>query len=89
MEMPIRQIIAYPPRFMAAAEAARYLGIGETTLREQGPTPVALGRRRLYDINALNRWADRLSGQPLDDIADQSETENVERRFLEKRRGHG
>ena len=58
------------PRLLSECEAAEYLSIGTTTLREKGPAPKVLGRRRLYDIKDLDRWADRLGGQPLDRMAD-------------------
>lgn len=52
------------PRLMNEGQAAAYLSIGATTLREKGPAPRELGRRRLYDRLDLDRWADRLGGQP-------------------------
>lgn len=67
--------------------AAAYLSIGTTLLREKGPQPKRQGKRRLYDRRDLDRWADRLDGQPLDTDAQQAEAAEVERRFLEKRRG--
>lgn len=54
------------PRLMRVELAARYLGVGATTLREQGPQPKRHGARVLYDIRDLDRWADALDGQPLD-----------------------
>jgi hypothetical protein len=69
--------------------AAAYVGLSRTTLREQGPRAKALGRRRLYDRHDLDRWADRLGGQPLDGRAEQDEAAEIERRFLEKRRARG
>lgn len=77
------------PRLMDEPLAARYLSIGVTNLRENGPAPKRHGRRRLYDRNDLDRWADRLDGQPLDAKAQQEEAAEVERRFLERRRGRG
>jgi hypothetical protein len=69
--------------------AAEYLSIGVTTLRATGPEPRRLGRRRLYDRNDLDRWADRLGGQPLSVAQEREESSEVERRFLEKRRARG
>lgn len=73
------------PRLMSEPTAAAYLSIGVTNLRENGPTPKRHGKRRLYDRHDLDRWADRLDGQPLDVGQQQEEAREVERRFLEKR----
>lgn len=54
------------PRLMGIGLAARYLGIGVTTLRDKGPEPKRIGARVLYDRRDLDRWADSLDGQPLD-----------------------
>ena len=51
---------AYPPRLLPAPEAARYLGIGETTLRGLGLPVVPIGARRLYDRLDLDAYADSL-----------------------------
>lgn len=77
--------IALPdwPRLMDEPQAAEYLSIGKTMLRDHGPTPKRLGRRVLYDRRDLDRWADRLGEQPLDEGAEQAEAKEVERRFLE------
>ena len=75
------------PRLMSEDTAALYLSIGTSTLRVAGPKPKRLGRRVLYDIRDLDRWADGLDGQPLDERARLEEAAEVERRFLEKRRG--
>jgi hypothetical protein len=66
--------------------AARYLSIGTTTLRINGPQPRRMGRRVLYDRHDLDRWADRLGGQPLTVQESKAEAAEVERRFLAKRR---
>jgi hypothetical protein len=75
------------PRLMSEPVAAKYLSIGTTTLREHGPAPKRQGKRRLYDRRDLDRWADRLGGQPLDAREQQEEAKEVERRFLESRGG--
>lgn len=75
------------PRLMSEPMAAAYLSIGTTTLRSQGPAPKKQGRRNLYDRHDLDRWADRLDGQPLDAREQQEEAAEVERRFLEARHG--
>lgn len=82
---PIRAIQAYAPRLMGEAEAARYLSIGTTTLRKHGPQAKRLGRRILYDVRDLDRWADALDGQPLTDQQQQAEAEEVERKWREGR----
>lgn len=81
-----RLILPGWPRLMSESMAASYLSIGTTMLREQGPAPKRRGKRRLYDRLDLDRWADRLSDQPLDVREQQEEAREVERRFLEKRR---
>lgn len=74
------------PRLMSEDQAARYLSIGTTTLRQRGPVPRKLGRRRLYDRHDLDRWADRLGGQPLSVAESEEEASMVEQRFLERRK---
>jgi hypothetical protein len=74
------------PRLMGEPQAADYLSIGKTLLRAHGPEPKRLGRRVLYDRRDLDRWADRLAGQPLDVYEQRAEASEIERRFLEKRR---
>lgn len=74
------------PRLMREDQAAAYLSIGTTTLRTRGPRAKELGRRRLYDRRDLDRWADRLGGQPLTVQEQREEASEVERRFLERRR---
>lgn len=77
------------PRLMAAPLAAAYIGLSENTLRAVGPKPREVGKRRLYDRIDLDRWADRLGGQPLTAHEAKQESSEVERRFLEKRRARG
>jgi len=72
------------PRLMSEELAASYLGIGHTYLREQGPAPKRLGRRRLYDRIDLDVWADRLGGQPLEGRALELARRDTERRFFEE-----
>lgn len=85
--MEHRRIIARPdwPRLMAEADAAAYLSIGVTTLRELGPAPKPLGRRRLWDRLDLDRFADALGGQPLEGADAEAHGRQVERQFLEAR----
>lgn len=84
---PIKALQAYPPRLMSEGEAARYLSIGTTTLRTYGPKAKRLGRRVLYDVRDLDRWADALGDQPLTEQDVEAESAEVERRFLEQHRG--
>lgn len=86
---PDRIVLPGWPRLLTIELAARYLSIGVTTLRDHGPAPKRSGRRILYDIRDLDRWADRLDGQPLDADAEEAEAAEVERRFLEQRVGRG
>jgi hypothetical protein len=72
---------------MSEPFAARYLSISPTTLRQSGPAPKRQGRRVLYDRHDLDRWADRLGDQPLDEMAAAAESAEVERAFMERRRG--
>jgi hypothetical protein len=74
------------PRLMCVELAAAYLGLSATTLRGNGPAPKAYGKRRLYDRIDLDRWADRLGGQPLTVAEQRKEASEVERRFLEQRK---
>jgi Fe-S cluster biosynthesis and repair protein YggX len=69
--------------------ASAYLGLSATTLREKGPAPKEYGKRRLYDRIDLDRWADRLGGQPMTVAEQRQEASEVERRFLEKRHARG
>lgn len=79
-----RQILPDWPRLMDEPQAAEYLSIGKTLLRMHGPKPKKLGRRVLYDRRDLDRWADRLGEQPLDEREEAEEAREVERRFLER-----
>jgi hypothetical protein len=77
------------PRLMGAELAAAYVGISENTLREHGPQPKAIGRRRLWDRADLDRWADALGGQPLEAADHDKHSQDLERQFLEARRNKG
>lgn len=54
---------AYPPILLPEPEAARYLGVSQTTLRTLGLQRKVLGRRRLYYRLDLEAFAADL---PLD-----------------------
>jgi hypothetical protein len=84
--MSARAVLPDWPRLMAVDLASAYLGLSATTLRENGPAPKAYGKRRLYDRIDLDRWADRLGGQPLTVPEQKAEAREVERRFLAERK---
>jgi len=84
MNLAERVLLPEWPRLMSEDLAARYLSIGRTLLAEQGPAPKHIGNRKVWDREDLDRWADRLSGQPLDAEQEAKEQEEVERRFLER-----
>lgn len=77
------------PRLLSVVEAADYLGISTSSVREHGPKPKRFGKRVLYDIQDLDRWADRLDDQPLEAEDEAREAAEVERQFMERRRGRG
>lgn len=82
-----RAILPDWPRLMDVELAAAYLGIGASTLRESGPQPKRLGRRVLYDRHDLDRWADALGGQPLDQSARAAEGDDMDARVQERLNG--
>jgi hypothetical protein len=71
---------------MSEDQAAAYVSLSPNTLRANGPQAKRIGRRVLWDRHDLDRWADRIGGQPLDARAQQEEAGEVERRFMEQRR---
>lgn len=75
------------PRLMPIELAAAYLSRSVSTIRDRGPSPKRDGRSVLYDRHDLDRWADSLGGQPLSPLQREEEAKEVERRFLERRRG--
>lgn len=81
---PMRAALPNWPRLLRRHEAAAYLGIGVSMLDEHGPAPKRLGRRVLYDIRDLDRWADALDGQPLDEAQKKAEGDDLERRVRER-----
>lgn len=52
---------AFTPRLLPAAKAAAYLGISESTLRTLNLPRRILGSKRLYDVLALDHYADSLT----------------------------
>lgn len=72
------------PRLMSVNLAAAYLSISPTTLRQQGPKIIRIGRRVLYDRADLDAWADALNGQPPNESNFEAECREEERRFFER-----
>lgn len=81
-----RQVIAAWPRLMSAPIAAAYLSLSETTIREHGPKAKRYGKRVLWDINDLNRWADALGDQPLDEKQQKAEAASITEAWLRNRK---
>jgi hypothetical protein len=53
------------PRLLGRFGAAAYCGVSPTTFDEyiaDCVPPIAIGRRNLWDIKALDRWIDQQSG---------------------------
>lgn len=60
--------VGMTPRLLCREFAAAYLGISPNHFDEhvaESVKPIELGKRKLWDIRALDRWLDRQSG--LDD----------------------
>lgn len=73
------------PRLMPLDMAAAYVGLKRTCFEAHGPAPKRVGRRKLYDRHDLDRWADALGGQPLDEHQAAEESKEVERRWRARR----
>lgn len=50
----------FPPRLMPAAQAAHYVGVSVTTLRNTNIPRRELGGKRVYDRHDLDAFADNL-----------------------------
>ena len=74
---------------MGEDDAAHYLGVGATMLREHGPKPKKWRGRTLWDRHDLDRFADALDGQPLDDGEAESHAADVEAAWREQRKKRG
>lgn len=65
--VPTSRRPAIPPRLLTRAQAADYCGVSVPIFAARCPVrPVALGaskRLERYDVVALDRWIDELSGQ--------------------------
>jgi hypothetical protein len=72
------------PRLMTDRQAASYLSIGTTLLRDLLP-PKKIRGRSVWDRRDLDRFADALDGQPLDADAARSHARDVERTWLDQR----
>lgn len=64
--------ISYPPRLLTSPNAARYLGISESTLRGLNLPRRNIGAKRLHDKADLDAFADAL---PYDERNGPKETE--------------
>lgn len=58
--MTQRLALEFVPRLLPAPEAARYLGVSESTLRTLDIPRRVLGAKRLYDRIALDAYASDL-----------------------------
>lgn len=63
------------PRGLDSAQAAAYVGQSKTTFlayasRGIWPNPITLGKRKIWDIKALNKAFDRLMGDDQSSSAD-------------------
>lgn len=76
--------ISFQPRLMSAPEAARYLGLSETTLRGLGLPRRELGKRRLYDRYDLEAFANSLRYD-----AEEADTASGEREECDRLFGAG
>lgn len=74
------------PRLMKEEMAAAYIGLSPSTLRVRGPAPKHVGRAAMWDIRDLDRWADAISGQPLDPEQREDEGDDIDRRVEERLR---
>lgn len=81
---PQRTTLPDWPRLMSVELAAAYIGLGVSTVREHGPKPKRWGSRVLYDRRDLDRWADALDGQPLDEGARAGEAGDALKRIEER-----
>lgn len=71
--MADRLVIREWPRAMPVALAAKYCGIGTSTLTQHGPKPVQIGqKRKVWLRDQLDKWLDTLAGiNPGSPLADE------------------
>lgn len=74
------------PELMSVDMAAAYFSVSPNTFRSFGISAIERGRRVLYDRHDLDRYADRLSGQPLTASDRERVAVDIEREFFERRR---
>lgn len=86
-DIPARPVLPDWPRLMRIELAAPYLGVSPSTFRSLDIPPRSIGKCVLWDRADLDRYADRLANQPLAEPERLAEAAEVERRFLERRRG--
>jgi hypothetical protein len=79
-----RQALPDWPRLMNKHQAAAYLSIGVTLLRDL-LAPKKIRGRSVWDRRELDRFADALAGQPLDADQERSHAADLERKWLERR----
>lgn len=77
------------PRLLSEPDAAEYLSLSQTTLRTLQIRVRRIGRRKLYDVHDLDRWADRMDEQPIAPADVAEAMEDQERRFFEERANRG
>jgi hypothetical protein len=83
-DAPARQALPDWPRLMNERQAAAYLSIGTTLLRDL-LAPKKIRGRSVWDRRDLDRYADALAGQPLDADQARSHADDVERSWFERR----
>jgi hypothetical protein len=71
----------FPPRLLPAAEAAHYLGVSETTLRNLSLPRRMLGAKRLYDRLTLDEYASSLPVEGEDGGRETDEVDECDRHF--------
>ena len=78
-------------RGLAVDEAAEYCGVSASQLRAQGPKPLRIGRRCVWDIRDLDRWLDALHNDSVSHPVETPEEEALRllREHRAKRRSNG
>lgn len=79
-----RMPLTYQPRLMPAPDAARYIGVSETTLRGLGLPRRVLGKKRLYDRYDLEAYVNDMRYD-----AEEADTEGGEREECDRLFGAG
>lgn len=76
--------LTYQPRLMPAPDAARYIGVSETTLRGLGLPRRVLGKKRLYDRYDLEAYVNDMRYD-----AEEADTASGEREECDRLFGAG